>query len=299
MIADCAATVSRWEAEGREVEDGDEYFIRLSRGEYDEQLYTECVAEDCEVDGDWDGAKEAYNKVLAHADDNFTARKALVALAHIHALLNEDRPALAYYRRASRLLRRDESRIFYRSCLVAEGRQLMSMGRVWATQRCVRRGFATFESGHEDYLNYANLLTLRAACELARRRAAAAEFSLREAWQALEQLSEIRRNIGLEDEGSGVHAAYATWWKTEGVRRSLVGDMAGEVEAAQHAVDRMRRGAKGWDNLAWNAGVMRALQRLADAYERNNQRNDAAQSRSEAEELRVRWHLPSRPASGL
>lgn len=217
--------------------------------------------------------------------------KTRLSLGHLHAILDENWAALAHYHRASRLLRGDESRILYRTCLVVEGQHLLRTGCVRRAERCARRGLNCLDPGGGDLFSYANLLALRAGCEIARRNETAA-VTLREAWPCLEQLTELSRKVGLEDVGSGVHAAYATWWTTEAARRRLTGDVSGELEAAQQALDRTRRGAAGWNTLVWNAGVMRALRRLAEACERADQHAEAEQRRTIAEAIRIRWHLP-------
>jgi hypothetical protein len=65
-ISEAKAAVETWQDEDEpdEILDGvRDYFVRLSRGEYDEPLYWECVAEDCEAAGDLMGAIAAYRKM--------------------------------------------------------------------------------------------------------------------------------------------------------------------------------------------------------------------------------------------
>ena len=68
MIADCQRAIANWDSD----DDGDDPVVqssrdwleKLSRGEYEDQLYWECTAEDCEEAGDWKGALSAYRKII-------------------------------------------------------------------------------------------------------------------------------------------------------------------------------------------------------------------------------------------
>src|SRR6266480_8157551 len=67
LIACAKAAVSNWDvnedADDSKMQAGHDWTVRLSRGEYEDYLYWECVAEDCEEAGDWSGAKSAYRRI--------------------------------------------------------------------------------------------------------------------------------------------------------------------------------------------------------------------------------------------
>lgn len=156
----------------------------------------------------------------------------------------------------------------------------------------MKQGLASFTEEDIDSLNYANLKILEAACYLKRRSPALAVSSLDEAWNYLEAISQIGRDVGLDDEGSGIHSAYAAWWRMEAKRRRLAGEGETEIEALEQGLSRTRRGAAGWQRIGWDAAIMRALNALADALERRSQITEANQARTEAEEIRRQWRLP-------
>jgi tetratricopeptide (TPR) repeat protein len=302
LIADARQSLERWESEPAdepdEILDGvKEWTARLARGEYEEDLYWECVAEDCERAGDFTGAIAAYEKILRLAEQVGVGRmQALTGLAMLHELLGNDRRALKCLRAAVRGEQADDrtgSGIFLRHCLYAEARHQVRRGGVRAARRLIRRAFRTFEEGHHDYLGYAKLQMASAECEVAAGNFAGADEELRPAWESLEQMAEWMRPLdGDTGPASGVEAAFAEWWSVEARRRRLGGESSSEVEAWQKAVGHVRRGREGWDNLAWNFSIVRTLEKLADACARHGRTEAAAEARAEADEIRVRWHLP-------
>jgi tetratricopeptide (TPR) repeat protein len=303
LIADARRSLERWESEPADepdeiLEGVKEWTARLAHGEYEEDLYWECVAEDCERGGDFRGAIAAYERILGLPEQGGVRRmKALSGLATLHELLGDDRRALAYLRAAVKDEQADpstESGIFLRLCLYAEARHQVRRGRVRAARRLIRRGCASFEEGHDDYLCYAKLQIAWAECEVAAGHVAGADEALKEAREALEQYAEWLNPPGAETGlASGVEAGYAEWWSAEARRRRLTGEPATEVEAWQKALSHLRRGCQGWDNLAWNAAIAKTLQKLADAAERHGQAEAASRARAEGEVIGKRWHLPN------
>jgi tetratricopeptide (TPR) repeat protein len=303
LIADARQWLERWESqpadEPDEILDGvKEWTHRLARGDYEEDLYWECVAEDCERGGDFRGAIAAYAKILGMPEHGGVRRgQALFGLAWLHELLGDDRRALKCLRAAVKSEQADpstESGIFLRLCLYAEARHQVRRGRVRTARRLIRRGCASFAEGHEDHLGYAKLQIAWAECEVAAGCAAGADEALKDAREALEQLAEWLNPPGAETgPASGVESAYADWWAVEARRRRLTSAPATEVDAWQKALDHLRRGCEGWDNLGWHAAIAKTLQKLADAAERHGQAEAASRARAEGEAIGKRWHLPN------
>jgi tetratricopeptide (TPR) repeat protein len=268
---------------------------RLSRGEYDEHLYWECFAEDCELAGDWDAAQDAYRRVLdlPHVDDIYVMQ-AHGRLGGLHALWGDDARALPHFHAATQRMRRDAGGILYRHCASAEAALLLRMGRIRRARRLLDRAFASFEPEHGDILSYARLHALRADCRLELGDVAAAQADLDIARCALTRLSELHGDAAADGEGSGVHAAYSHWWHVEAKRRRHIEAGESELEAWEHSVDRARRAAVGWHSVHWDASILKALVRLAAAYDRHARSTDAAHARAQADALRCQWRLPHR-----
>jgi tetratricopeptide (TPR) repeat protein len=293
-MADARESLERWEREPIDFDDEQEaawlrdWTLRLSRGDVDEDLYWKCVAEDCEREGDWEGAIAAYDKVLAAADSHPFSPHANIGV--ILSLLGRHEEALERYRLAVKQLATEEVPIFYRVALADEACQLLSMGRARAAQRVVEAAIRTFEEETEDGLGLARTVTLRACCALERKDLTTALEALNAAWSMLEDLQQVYPG------GSGVHHTAALWWRAEAKRRQLAGETATEIEAWEQAVKEVKAAAEGWDRLGCDANVMRRLLNLADAYERHGRTDEATRSRRAAETLRAKWHLPAASA---
>jgi tetratricopeptide (TPR) repeat protein len=300
-IDEAKRAVEQWQDD--EDDDSDKSVVsvrdftqRLSQGEYDQPLYWECVAEDCEATGDFVAAIAAYRKMAEVGTSEFTSINAIRAhgaIAGLLSLLGQHRQALKECRNATALAR-GESKIFHRSGLIREAYQYLKLNRRRAAELSVRQALASFVENDIDGLNYARLKTLEAECCLRRNKLTDACDCLHEAWPHLEHFSKGATEAGLNDEGSGVNNAYAEWWKVEARRRKITG-VGSETEALEQALARTKKGAEGWQRLGWDAAVMQALLILANAYEREGRLGDAESLRTEAEEIRLRWHLPTRP----
>lgn len=217
LMADARESLERWEREPIDFDDEQEaawlhdWTLRLSRGDVDEDLYWKCVAEDCEREGDWEGAIAAYDKVLAATDSHPFSPHANIGV--ILSLLGRHEEALERYRLAVKQLATEEVPIFYRVALADEACQLLSMGRARAAQRVVEAAIRTFEEETEDGLGLARTVTLRACCALERKDLTTALEALDAAWWMLEDLQKVYPG------GSGVHHTAALWWRAEAKRR--------------------------------------------------------------------------------
>jgi tetratricopeptide (TPR) repeat protein len=299
LIADAQRSHENWESEPAskpdELFDGEhEWTARLARGEYEQDLYWECVAEDRERAGDWSGAIAAYKKVVRLTKSGDVKRmEAHSGLALLYSLLGQRRRATNCYRLAAEDQVGECSSIFFRICICAAVRDDVCHGRIRRARRQLARGFASFEERCQDDLGYAKLQITSAECDVATGNVAGAEESLLAAWDALEQMVEwMKPSIEETGPASGLEAALAEWWTVEARRRRLGSEPASELEGWQKALQHRRRGCEGWDNLAWNFAVEKTLEKLADACVRAGDSEAAAATRAEANAIRVRWHLP-------
>lgn len=299
MIADAQQALASWDDDPEDADDegclaaAKEWTARLGRGEYDQKLYWECVAEDCEAEANWEGAKQAYQRVIeleASGEGGFLSAHS--DLAGLHFLLGDRRQALKHARLSRKLLSGRLESIVLRCAIVREVWLLLQMGWTVAARRLVTRGLNSFDDESNDCLGYATLQTLWAACDVAERRPADANESLQIAWSYLESLRQSFDAEGLAETASGLQGAIAMWHRVEAERRRLSGDAEGEVEAWQKALACSRLAATGWNRVSWDAAVMRALYTLSDAQRRVGRFNDAAATHAEAEEIRNRWQLP-------
>ncbi len=107
-----------------------DWTLRLSRGEYEDHLYWECVAEDCEEAGDWAKALSAYSAILNLPKlDSLDYARACSAIGAIHSLLGDDLAVSASYRLAS-AKSEDDVRVLWRHFIANEVWHLSRMGHV-------------------------------------------------------------------------------------------------------------------------------------------------------------------------
>jgi hypothetical protein len=128
---------------------------------------------------------------------------------------------------------------------------------------------------------------------VAAHRATAANESLHIAWDYLKAIRESLDANGGAETASGLQIAFAAWHCIEAKRRRLIGDAAGEIDAWEQTVASARRAATGWNRVARDASIMRALSLLSEAQQRDGRFDDAVTTKVEAEAIRNRWQLPN------
>ncbi|MFO0790144.1 MAG: hypothetical protein U0805_11875 [Pirellulales bacterium] len=302
MIADAQQAIADWDPE--EDSDSDtlqfvrESTLRLSRGEYEERLYWECLAEDLEEAGDWRGALASYERILKLPGlDSIYAAQACSAVALIQRLFGEYEAELASRRLATEKSD-DGSRILTRHYIANEAAALQRLGFTRQARRLVHRTLAWRQSEGEivDYLGIARLLIVSARCDLARKKPASAAESLQAAWAWLEALVQeyAGEHKDLLRSASGIHLAHVWWWHTEANRRRLAGEGDTEIAALEQAIEKARLcfDPDGWRAHWDDLTLMQLLLQMSEAYGRHNRPTEATAFRSEAEEIFKRRRFP-------
>ncbi len=300
MIADAKTAIANWDSnEGADdpiVQRAKDWLLRLSQGQYDDNLYWDCVADDLEEAGDWRGAVLAYQKILDLRSASLTEHcKAHASIAAIQRMHGEDDAALASFKNATRKAK-EFHLLLWRRYVLSEISQLLRMRFVRRARSLVRKGFAAHQPKNNDHLGIAQLLILSAQCDLARGRPAEAAKSSQLAWDWLDVLVQdvlSVREDGLRD-ACGVHHAYANWWCTEAKRHRLAGEGASEIDALSNAIERARLcfDRDGWRAHWDDLSLMHILLQIADAYNRHGQKRNSETARAEAEEIRARRKFP-------
>ena len=100
MIADAQQAIGNWgpeeETDSETLQSSQEWLLRLSRGEFEERLYWECLADDQEEAGDWQGALASHQKILGLPGlSSVECSKAHSAIALIQRLLGDYEAELA------------------------------------------------------------------------------------------------------------------------------------------------------------------------------------------------------------
>ena len=300
MIAEAKAAVDRWDDNPQdadsELSDGldaaKNWTIRLSQGEYEDDLYWECVAEDCEAVGNWDGAKKAYQNVIRVSQKDLKQSSAYSSIGDLCSILGDERQALAHYHNATECDRVQNSDIFYRLRLAQEATQLLRMGRVRAAKKLAIQGLAAFDVNWAGHLGLVRLKIVLAACESEQGRTAHAWELLSNVWTVLESQRAIWEQY-CSDIGSGTHSTYSSWWRLEARCRRREGRIEPEIEAWRKSLDHARLAADGWNRVNRDIYVVRALESLADAYFRGARQTECLETRGEDTNLREKWHLPA------
>ena len=297
MIADARNTIEQWERNEQGLPKFDDELwhtvydslLHLSRGEYKTHTYWECVAEDAELAGDWSRAKFAYRKILSTQEAHLWWGRSHRGLATLSSLLGAPKKALKHLHAAAQHERGAAGNILYRVSIAREAWCLLKLGRVRSAESALRRGMSTFKPGHSDYINYATLHIVSAACQVTRHSLASAEDLLKIAHGALDIL------VPQDDKaqaGSGSLSACAWWWKVEADRCRDAHLLDQELAALTQRLDFARLSTNGWTRLDLDAGVMQAWDAVADAYDRHGRGVEAAEARTEARRIREQWHLP-------
>ncbi len=300
MIVDAKTAIANWDsnedADDPIVQGGKVWLLRLSQGQYDDNLYWDCVADDLEDAGDWRGAVSAYQKLLGLPSASLTEHcKAHASIAAIQQMHGEDNAAIASFKNATRKAK-EFHLLLWRRYVLSEISQLLRMGFVRRARRLVRKGLEAHQPENNDHHGIARLLISSAQCDLLRGQTAAAAKSLQLAWNRLDAASQFMLSFsehGLRD-AHGVHHTCANWWCTEAKRRRLAGEGASEIDAISNAIERARRcfDRDGWRAHWDDLSLMRLLLQIADAYHRHSQKKEFEEARAEADQIFIRRGFP-------
>jgi hypothetical protein len=295
-IRDAKAAIAEWDS-SEDDEDPEfdrvirDWIERLSRGEYEDYLFWECVAEDCEEAGDWEAAKAAYSNILDGPGIHHW--KALCSLGFLQQMLGEHDAALKSFALAARS-ELPKGSVLWRHSIVKQAWQLLLMGRTRQAQRLAKSGISTLHSCPGDYLGQVKLYIVAASGHLAVNKQDAAQKALSQAWQLLESLRATLEAHDQMKDALGVHATYAFWWRVKARQRWVSAESDQELAALDRAVEKVRfcAGPYGWPRWDFDLELMRSLGELAAAYERQGRTQDAAATSAEAEAIRSRRHFP-------
>jgi tetratricopeptide (TPR) repeat protein len=300
MIADCRNAIANWDVDEATddpiMQSTKDWTLRLSLGEFEQDLYWKCVAEDCEEVGDWSGAIEAYRKTLDLCDlHSFKYSEAYSSIGDVQRLLGDEEAALGSYETATTKLLTDDSRVLWRHRLAKEVFQLIRLGHIPRARKLLKRALETPEGEFVDHLGIAKMLIASARCDLAVRQSNSAGQSLRLAWDWLETL--VQSWAADEDslrQALGIHSTYAAWWLTEAKRRRVAREADSEVIALKHAIEKVRLCFTpcGYQRPWYNLKLMNLLLQLADTCERHCLTADAVASRKEAEDIFIARRFP-------
>jgi len=277
------------------IEAAYEFVDDLSRGVYSQELYLNCVADDCEEVADWNGAKDACHQIIELRDFSHLDRwRAHARLGDLHALLEENDSAIEHYHTATAEAKNDDSEVLCRCSLSQEAWQLVWSARFEEARSLARNGLS-IKSDVDDELGTARLLLVLAVCDLSERRTRKSNKMIQEAWRRLEDLEYRLEQLELMQDATGVHRTYCTWWSVKAEYLRVRGDVRGEFHALSHAVEKARYIANPLQMPGpfADARVVRTLLALADALRRDNLSEEAIAHLNEADEIMSRRGLPA------
>ena len=276
----------------------DQFLSELSRGIYSQELYLSCVADDCEEDGDWEGAKSACREIIRLEEAApWEIQRAHSRLGSIHFLLGEDESALKEYQLASSNARDDDSQVLLSNSTMQESWQLLLMGRC-ERAAALARDRLSVESNPDDEmvfdeLGVASLNLILAACKIAMKRMLQAQEFLQVSRLHLENVSSALADCDALEEAAGIHACYCGWHRVQAEYSRHEDDVPGQVKALQMALGKARHIAC-LEHVAgphWDALVMRVHLSLADTL-REVDREESAEHRAQALQIQKKCKLP-------
>lgn len=274
----------------------DEWNERLARGEYEQALYWQCAAEDCEEAGDWNGAIEAHRQILELSDTSDVEQsRAYSQIAAVQRVLGDDEDALESYHLAS-MLARPLSDVLCRHYSCNEAKHLCRMGRADEARQLIEETLAAHgEALSVDHLGMGRLLTVLACCELANAELQSAQESLDVAWQWLEALRQPYEEVGSMNDAVGLIAAFAAWWQVSAGLSELNNDDDAAIEALCKARDLATQCAEhsGWSRYDFDHYQMQVLRELAAASSKADRFEQASEAMQKANAIRVRRKFPS------
>ena len=278
------------------IASADDFLDGLSRGEYSQDLFFDCLADDCEEDADWEGAKAACGQILALPEvTDFNRWKAHNRLGALHAFLGEVQPALEHYRAAAEAAKRQDSNALFRTSLSYEAWLLIWSDRIQEARELAGLGLKTInpEMDFSDGLGAAEMHLILSACDLKEGRLRKTKKSLEEVWQLLDETEACLEDYGMKD-AAGVVSARGTWWNLQAEYFRAKGDTDGELRALHESLEKARffTAPSKFPGPHTDAHVVRILLTIADALQRADRSAEATAYSDEADAIIRRGRLP-------
>jgi tetratricopeptide (TPR) repeat protein len=203
------------------------------------ELALQIEADRCEQEGDWHGAKAAYQKALSLAiasSDRYSECRNQLSLSGTCRLLGDHESALAHARSATSAARKSADELktgmVLRTTLQTEARRLLQLNRVEEAHQALDEAISVVEACPHDVAR-AGCLVVRAKCHLLRGDTSECERDLNEAWEILEPMSAMFF-------AGGAHSGLAEWWRIKAEYLAWQGDADGAKKAMGKAVERIR-----------------------------------------------------------
>lgn len=276
----------------------DEWLENLSRGEFDQELYWTCQAEDCEEDGDWQGALAAYRQILALESRHYVAySKAHRGLACIFNLLGQEDDALRHCHMAAHVPADESLDTIQKNAVCDEAWQYLRSKQVAKANLLLSRLLAQVADPDEDGFAYAHLFIVSSACHVMIGQGRCARKLLSQSWCALDSLSDSLTSSGIADgsvDPPGVMSLRGTWWLVEAERCRQIGKPKAELGACRESL-RIAKHLAADDPVSIVGAeytVMRRLLSLAEACQRQGLTDESAAQFNEAEAIAERRKFP-------
>lgn len=273
----------------------DDWLIGLSRGEFDQELYWRCQAEDCEEDGDWQGAISANQRILEiEFQHGVTHSLAHQRLAWIFNLLGDGASALQHCQTATRVFGDGVLDVLHAQSVVKEVWQLLQLRQDVAALQRIDQLIAEPMDWDGNSFVYAQFCLMRAACQITNGKGVLAKNLLLSARRIFDDLcmSTSDNEMGVPP---GVLNLLGSWWAVEAERCRLAGDGKAELRAFRESLKLAEQLASD-DPISIVAAeytVMRRLLALAAACDRQGLAEEAAEHRVRAEQICVRRKFPN------
>jgi hypothetical protein len=272
----------------------DDWLVGLSRGEFDQELYWQCQAEDCEEDGDWEGAIAANRQIVGiefqHGISHSLAHR---RLSWLFDLLGYEASALHHCQLATHVFGKEVLETLHAEAVVGEVWQLLGMQSYAAASQRIDQLLAEPIDWGDHCFSYAHVCLTRAACRVAEGRGRDAKKHMVECRRVLDDLSASLSDTETEMP-PGILNMLGAWWLVQAERNQLIGDLSAELYARRESLKIAEQLASDDPLSVVHAeySVMRRQLALAAACDRQGLAEEAAKHRVRADQICVRRKFP-------
>jgi tetratricopeptide (TPR) repeat protein len=196
------------------------------------EMEIQAEAQRCEAAADWQGAENAYRKLLDRADSSGEAMQrynGLSALCGLNQLLGRSAVALEKAETATAAARATELTTLLAMALEQQARCALRLGRVSEAAAALDEALRSMGQEKMYDVQRGRCLVHRAECALGSDDLGGADASLEAAHRCLEPQSRM-------EWAAGVHAGVARWWAVKARLLSAQGDVSGAANAWAKAV---------------------------------------------------------------